>query len=283
MRIRKGIIWVAVLSGIHTVALKAQNRALLLPAADSGYTGIIPTSAEDTLPVIQGHLWQAVPRYKPSVAGVVVPGAMMAYGFLALGNNALKDLNGSTKGELQEDHPTFANHIDNYLQYAPAVAVYGLNAAGIHGQHNLRDRSMLYGMSMLMMSGTVFVTKKLTHEERPDQSNYYSFPSGHTASAFAAAEFMRQEYKEVSPWYAYAGYAMATATGALRLYNNKHWLSDVIAGAGFGILSTKAAYWMYPWVKQKLFKDKPATTLVVPYYNPQWRSTGLSLSMQLHR
>lgn len=282
MRISDSIIWV-VFWGLHAPQINAQNRALLLPAADLAYAGITATPQEDTVPVINERMLPTVPRYKPAVAGIVVPGAMIAYGFLALGNNALKDLNSSTKGELREDHPTFANHIDNYLQYAPAVAVYGLNAAGIHGQHNLRDRSMLYGMSMLIMSGTVFATKKLTHEERPDQSDFYSFPSGHTASAFAAAEFMRQEFRGVSPWYAYAGYAMAAATGALRLYNNKHWLSDVVAGAGFGILSTKAAYWMYPWVKQKLFKDKPATTLVVPYYNPQWHSAGLSLSMQLHR
>ncbi|MNL72165.1 hypothetical protein D3C87_1974290 [compost metagenome] len=34
------------------------------------------------------------------------------------------------------------------------------------------------------------------------------------------------------------------------MYNNKHWLSDVVAGAGFGILSTKVAYYLYPRLKK---------------------------------
>jgi membrane-associated phospholipid phosphatase len=274
MRRRNGVAGTIILLSINILALRAQSDAPLILSPDT-------VAPAPQVPPVNFRFLSSAPYYKPKVAAIIVPGAMIAYGFLALGNNTFKDLNDHTKGELREDHPTFSNHIDNYLQYAPAAAVYGLNAIGIHGKHNLRDRSMLYGMSMLMMSGTVFVTKRLSHEERPDQSDFYSFPSGHTASAFAAAEFMRKEYSEVSPWYGYAGYAMATATGALRLYNNKHWLSDVIAGAGFGILSTKAAYWVYPWVKHQLFKDKPASTLVLPYYNPQWHSAGLSLSMTL--
>ena len=99
-------------------------------------------------------------------------------------------------------------------------------------------------MSNILLTTTVFSVKKLTRQLRPDGSGYTSFPSGHTAEAFASAEFMRQEYKDVSPWYGIAGYAVATTTGILRLYNNKHWVRDVVAGAGFGILSTKLAYWI---------------------------------------
>ena len=38
------------------------------------------------------------------------------------------------------------------------------------------------------------------------------------------------------------------------MYNNRHWLTDVAAGAGIGILSTKIAYWLYPFLNSKLFK-----------------------------
>ncbi|PIH02800.1 hypothetical protein CS542_03390 [Pedobacter sp. IW39] len=51
----------------------------------------------------------------------------------------------------------------------------------------------------------------------------YSFPSGHTANAFAA-EFLNQEYRDVSPWIGYAVYTVATASRVLRMYNNKHWV-----------------------------------------------------------
>jgi len=44
---------------------------------------------------------------------------------------------------------------------------------------------------------------------------------------------------------------MATATAGLRMYNNKHWMTDVAAGAGLGILSTQVAYWIHPWYEKK--------------------------------
>jgi membrane-associated phospholipid phosphatase len=121
----------------------------------------------------------------------------------------------------------------------------------------------------------VFPVKSFTAENRPDGSNRLSFPSGHTACAFMSAEFLRQEYKDVSPWYGIAGYAAAAGTGFLRMYNNKHWLSDVVAGAGVGIISTRLSYWIYPVIKKKLFKDKDVHTLVMPMY--QQGSLGVGL------
>ncbi|PSL43391.1 membrane-associated phospholipid phosphatase [Chitinophaga niastensis] len=221
--------------------------------------------------------------YHPSIAGIAIPAAMIGYGFIALNNPSLRDLNHSTSAEIKEDHPGFSAHIDNYLQYSPVAAVYILNAAGVHGKHNLVDRTIILGISAVLTAGSVEAVKNWSHEQRPDGSDYLSFPSGHTATAFASAEFMRQEYKDVSIWYGVGGYAAAVATGALRMYNNKHWLSDVVAGAGFGILSTKAAYWMYPWVQRKvvnkIFKEKSnsGTSMIMPYYNSQFRSAGLSL------
>jgi membrane-associated phospholipid phosphatase len=55
-----------------------------------------------------------------------------------------------------------------------------------------------------------------------------------------------QEYKDVSIWYGISGYVVATGTGFFRMYNDRHWLTDVAAGAGIGILCTKTAYWLYP-------------------------------------
>src|SRR5205085_1994320 len=91
--------------------------------------------------------------------------------------------------------------------------------------------------------------KNITHIERPDGSNFKSFPSGHTATAFMTAEYLRQEYKDVSPWIPVAGYAVAAATGYMRLYNNKHWASDVFAGAAIGVLSTQFTYYCQAKIK----------------------------------
>lgn len=240
----------------------------------SGKDSIRMVTAIPTYPLTQTR----TSGFHVTVAEIAVPAAMIGYGLIALNNPTLRDLNATTKAELKEDHPTFRTHIDNYLQYAPVAAVYILNAAGVHGKHNLRDRTIILGISAILTAGTVEGVKHWTHEERPDGSDFLSFPSGHTATAFAAAEFLRQEYKDVSPWYGVAGYLAATTTGALRMYNNKHWLSDVVAGAGVGMLSTKAAYWMYPWIQRTLFKDdsRKADKVIMPFYNPQFHSAGLS-------
>lgn len=203
---------------------------------------------------------------KFGVSRFVGPVTLIGYGFASVYNNgALKELDFSTRAELQEDHPLFAAHVDDYIQFAPALAVYGLNLSGIKGQHNLLDASMLYVTSVAIMGLSTHLVKNGVQRPRPDNSGFNSFPSGHTASAFAAAEFLYQEYKGVSPWYGYAGYLVATATGTLRMYNNKHWFSDVVAGAGFGIASTKIAYLVYPYIR-RVFTGKSIHHLsLVPY------------------
>lgn len=213
------------------------------------------------------NIHQEVVPIKFGAARFVAPVALMSYGFATVYNHgALKQLDLSTRTELQEDHSLFAAHVDDYIQFAPAVAVYGLNLAGVKGQHGLLDASMLYVTSAAIMGLSTHLVKNGVQRLRPDASGFNSFPSGHTASAFAAAEFLYQEYKGVSPWYGYAGYFVATATGTLRMYNNKHWFSDVVAGAGFGIASTKIAYLVYPYIR-RMFTGRSAVQhlTVIPY------------------
>lgn len=187
-----------------------------------------------------------------SIPVVTVSAVGIAYGLIALHNSPPRELDLSTKNEIREDHPYFVTHADDYLQWSPAAAVIGLNVAGVHGEHPFGDELCIYGTSVLIMGGTVFGLKHITHEERPDHSGFNSFPSGHTATAFAAAEWLRAEYWQRSPWIGVAGYAAATTTGILRLYNNKHWVSDIVAGAAIGFLSTRVAYAINPWIERHI-------------------------------
>jgi len=85
------------------------------------------------------------------------------------------------------------------------------------------------------------------------------------------------EYKDVSPWYGIAGYAVATTTGLLRMYNNKHWFNDVVAGAGFGIAGTRLAYWLYPKIQHAFgSSSKSSGTVLMPSYSNG--SFGLSFA-----
>jgi hypothetical protein len=232
---------------------------------------ITPTwgSARDTVP----HKidWHFAATYKQPFPfrSLLLPAVMIAYGATAVHNGALQKVNGEVKEQIWEDNPHKPFHLDNYLMFAPTASVYALNAAGIHGAHNFKDRTIILLMANVIANGTVFSTKGWSHERRPDGSDNLSFPSGHTAEAFAGAEFMRLEYKDVSPWYGVAGYAMATATGMLRMYNDKHWMSDVVAGAGVGIASTRIAYWLYPKIQGLFGKNKnpEVVNVVMPTYS----------------
>jgi len=233
----------------------------------------VPVTDSTPKPVLN---WNAPPVKRPfPYKTFILPATFVAYGIVSLHTDVLQDINETVHEEVYIEAQPRKTNLDNYLQYAPAAAVYGLNIAGIHGKNNFRDRTILYGLSSLMMGITVNVTKNLAGEIRPDGSNNLSFPSGHTATAFASAEFLRQEYKDVSVWYGIAGYAAAAATGYLRISNNKHWAGDVVAGAGIGIISTRLAYWMYPAIKRTLFKNKEVHTIVLPSY--QNGTPGLAL------
>jgi len=160
----------------------------------------------------------------------------------------------------REHYPNFHTTADNYLQFFPAVIVYGLDLAGVKSRNNWVDQTLIIGISQALNGVLTTATKDLTHVERPDGSNDLSFPSGHTSFSFVMAEVVHQEFKEKSVWISVAGYSVATTVGAMRILNNKHWLSDVVAGAGFGILSAKLTYLVYPKI-QKKFGGKGAKGL----------------------
>ncbi|MGE8533282.1 MAG: phosphatase PAP2 family protein [Chryseobacterium sp.] len=206
---------------------------------------------------------------------LIIPTALIGYGVASLSIKGLKQLNFSTRDEINEHKPDHIR-LDNYSQFAPAVLVYGLNAAGVEGKHNFRDRSMIYGTSMLITSAITLPLKHIVKEERPDQSNNLSFPSGHTAIAFASAQFMFREYKDTNFLLGISGYSLAVFTGVYRMLNDKHWFGDVVGGAGFGILSTELAYWLYPKINNLLGgKNKNSATMVMPFY--QNKTVGIGL------
>ncbi len=78
--------------------------------------------------------------------------------------------------------------------------------------------------------------KTLVHEKRPDGSGNDSFPSGHTAIAFAAARFFDKRYAPETSAYLYAA---AGLTAIARVKADKHYAKDVVAGAGLGYVSAE--------------------------------------------
>ncbi len=188
-----------------------------------------------------------MPR-KTSLEFVIVPSALILGG-IALNGNGDEGIKYEIAEQRNEQIPMFHTHADDFLQFAPLVIAYGLDAFGCKSKNDFVNKSVILVKGELLMSGVVYVLKNTTHELRPDESAYNSFPSGHTAQAFAAATFLAEEYKDKIKWMPYLGYGIASSVGILRMANNRHYISDVLVGAGIGILSMKLAYvtHQYKW------------------------------------
>ena len=147
----------------------------------------------------------------------------------------------------------FHTEIDNYTQFAGIGLTVGLKLAGVEGRSSWPRLAASSLASYAVMAAFVNGIKYTASELRPDGSTHNSWPSGHTATAFVGATILHKEYGLTrSPWYSIAGYSVATATGVMRVLNNRHWISDVLSGAGIGILSTELAY----GICDLLFKEK---------------------------
>lgn len=149
--------------------------------------------------------------------------------------------------------PSFKTTVDDYIQYAPLLATWGLNLSGVQGKSSFKRLALSNVSSALIMAALVNGIKYTVREMRPDDTSPNSFPSGHTATAFMAATILHKEYGATkSYWYSVAGYSLAAATGVCRVLNNRHWVSDVLVGAGIGIVSVELGYFL----SDLILKDK---------------------------
>lgn len=193
--------------------------------------------------------------YKFRPTELIAPVALIGVGVAGLKWKWWKNLIVDVQHDL---HSGIPHHLtfDNYLQFAPAVAGYAMNLFGFKGKHNVADATILYATAYILLAATGLPMKFAIHNTRPNGIDHNSFPSGHTGIAFCGAELLRREYWDVSPWIGIAGYLAAGVTGFMRMYNNAHWLNDVLGGAGLGILCAEAAYWLYPYITKVFFPKR---------------------------
>lgn len=179
---------------------------------------------------------------------IIIPSALITTGTLIL-TTEKRDI---TVIE-NKNFLAFGGYFEDYAQFSPHLATFAFEWAGMKPKTDFWNRSAILAKSQLMVLGSSFILKHTFKQPRPDGSNEYGFPSGHTATAFSGAEMLSMEYKENYPWVPYVAYGVASGVGALRVVHNKHYWSDVIVGAGLGILSTKIAYWthQYKWNKKE--------------------------------
>ena len=211
-------------------------------------------------------------QYKFNGRQLIAPGAMLAVGIAGI--YTFDGFKKSVNRHLAGHRPTNA---DSFLEFVTPAAYLGLGfIPGLKQRFDWRSRLLAGATAYAVMVVTSSVMKAAFHEERPDGSDSRSFPSGHSAVAFTGAELMRIEYGN---WVGLAGYAVATTVGILRLYNNRHWLNDILGGAAIGILSARIAYWLLP-LEQRLFRlDRSPSGTTASIFPVIGATNGISFAM----
>jgi membrane-associated phospholipid phosphatase len=183
----------------------------------------------------------------------VIPAVLISGGLLMKNTPMNTNLQTDFRKVLGDD---FHNKIDNYIQYEALLQIYGGRYLGLKPKHDALHQTINIVVSNAIMGGIVQSMKFSFKELRPDETDRLSFPSGHTATAFTNASVLFYEYKDANIWYASSGYLFAAATGFLRIANNKHYTSDVLAGAGIGTAVGLAVSYWSPFKSLTLGKNK---------------------------
>lgn len=164
--------------------------------------------------------------------------------------------------------------------YDLAIAGALAGAGALFRDEKLKDTSLLAIESFLAANAVGTVVKYTAGRSRPYagngkrtfkpyafKSSATSFPSGHTVSAFAVASAFAAGYENV--WVGIASYGMASAAALQRVYADKHWASDVFAGAVLGTAAGRAAL--------ASVKDRgQKTAFILPVYRPGYEGAVLA-------
>ncbi|UOQ99622.1 phosphatase PAP2 family protein [Hymenobacter sp. 5317J-9] len=196
------------------------------------------------------------PWYKSKlVKAVAIPAVMITYGAITAQGDA--GINHDARTFVRKQFRPVSTGFDNTLIIAPYFELAAVAIAGVESRNDRINTLLIIAKGEAIMLASTFAVKYLAKETRPDGSDNLSFPSGHTAQAFLAASIVHTEFRDKSQWYGVGAYTIATSVAALRMINDKHWQSDVVAGAGFGILSAHLAYLSHRnrWGRKSIGRD----------------------------
>ncbi|MBH8571101.1 phosphatase PAP2 family protein [Microvirga sp. STS02] len=206
-------------------------------------------SAPSNKPFLKSKLFKAV----------AIPAVLITYGAITAQGDA--GINHDARTFVQKQFRPVNTMIDNTVIFLPYVELGAVALAGVESRNDRINTLLIIAKGEAIMLASTFAVKYLANETRPNGADNLSFPSGHTAQAFLAASIVHTEFRDKSQWYGVGAYTIATSVAALRMINDKHWQSDVVAGAGFGILSAHLAYLSHRnrWGRKSIGRDVSMT------------------------
>ncbi|MEI8048439.1 MAG: phosphatase PAP2 family protein [Bacteroidota bacterium] len=187
-----------------------------------------------------------------------------------------------------------ASNFSKYLfepfgRFAPVI-IGGFFLGGRLAKDNrLAGTSLTAAKALVVSSVCANIVKQLTHRHRPyqdeipDHANwdgpfsdfeYNSFPSGHSTAAFSMATVFAMEYSETI-WIPVLAYTLATGTAVSRLYDNKHWASDVVIGSALGFVTGR-----FMWKQSRKGNEK---LVVIPSIGTHSASVTCMIRLSEHR
>lgn len=254
--------------------------------ADLGRVRPLNTSS---LYIAEPPVYKSFEKLKPPVMDksvrfdarqLIAPGVLVAVSTFGLWDKKAIEVNHLVRDNVNAWRGDRFCHVDDWVQYLPVVAYAGLGLAGAKSRHTFGERVIVLATSYIAMGIMVNAVKYTVREQRPDSGARNSYPSGHTATAFMGAELVRSEY---GLGYGIAAYTVACGIAAMRVYNSRHWLNDVMAGAGIGILSARIGYWMLP-LNRRLFgigrTKKGFGIATAPFYDYSTSALGGSVAIR---
>ncbi|MCD7930161.1 MAG: phosphatase PAP2 family protein [Tannerellaceae bacterium] len=240
-------------------------NSLLIPAQENNLPGdtLAPLPQQRTIPVIE---------YSFQPRRLILPASLITVGAIGTAIDGMNDFHLFKRNKRDKQI-----RIDDYLEWGMLGWVFVCDLIG-EEKHHFTDQFFILLLAEGFNAGMVRGLKKWVNEPRPD-GGPHSFPSGHTSNVFLGAHLAYKEFKDTNMWLACSGYAVGAFVGFTRIYNNRHWLADVIAGAGFGILSVELAYLVYfplrNAIVKKINKNRENKWMVAPAVTPY--GGGLSL------
>jgi len=199
----------------------------ILISVSTVFSSLIADGSETYLDYFSSGLKQTVVER----TNRIIIGSALVGGFI------LREQDVSLRDAVQPDgfmSSQLSHALDKYGNgWAYGAALVGVGALSYwEGGKSQMVRDMRYLTTSLGTTAAfTYLLKWTVGRERPDGSDHESFPSGHTSASFALAASLDELYGHRV---GLPAYLIAAAVAAQRIHGDKHWLTDVIAGAALG-------------------------------------------------